>query len=383
MNWKMVKLAEVAAIERNGIDPSDIKDGTNYLGLEHIESGGRILGRQSVSNGELASNKFTFGPDHVLYGKLRPYLAKIALPDFEGVCSTDILPIRPGPKLNRKFLAYFLRQPSMVDFATSRSTGANLPRLSPKALDEFEIPLPPLDEQRRIAEILDHTDNLRRLQQRSIKRLTELGQSIFHEMFDQPNIKRLPLISVVANVQIGPFGSLLHRADYVEGGVPLINPMHIRDGALEPDPSFSITAEKSEQLKRYRLIPGQIIMGRRGEMGRCAVVREEHRGLICGTGSMVLEPDTSKVSAEFVCYYLRTPGARGHLENAASGVTMANLNTKSLDDVPTPFPSMELQEQFTARLRYIEQLKSQASQGLLAMGSLLSSVQQRAFRGEF
>ena len=109
MSWQTVQLAEVADIERKGVDPSTIESGTNYLGLEHIESGGKIIGYQNVQHGELASTKFQFGLDHVLYGKLRPYLAKIALPDFNGICSTDILPIKPGPKLDRRFLAYFLR----------------------------------------------------------------------------------------------------------------------------------------------------------------------------------------------------------------------------------------------------------------------------------
>jgi type I restriction enzyme S subunit len=145
----------VATIERYAIQPEAISQGTAYLGLEHIERGGAILGAKSVDEGELASSKFRFTERHLLYGKLRPYLAKIACPDFSGICSTDILPILPGPDLERRFLCYFLRQPTMVDYANSRAAGVNLPRLSPSALAEFEIPLPPIAEQRRIADVLD------------------------------------------------------------------------------------------------------------------------------------------------------------------------------------------------------------------------------------
>ena len=101
MKWGVAKLAEIATIERNQIEASEIQSGTNYLGLEHIEAGGRILKRKPVSRGELASAKFKFSREHLLYGKLRPYLAKIALPDFSGICSTDILPVRPGPRIDR------------------------------------------------------------------------------------------------------------------------------------------------------------------------------------------------------------------------------------------------------------------------------------------
>src|SRR5438552_15580259 len=93
--WKTVALHEVATIERSAVQPDAISQGAAYLGLEHIESGGRILGAKSVDEGELASSKFKFTERHVLYGKLRPYLAKIACPDFSGICSTDILPILP------------------------------------------------------------------------------------------------------------------------------------------------------------------------------------------------------------------------------------------------------------------------------------------------
>ena len=183
MNWPVVKLAEVAEIQRDGASPEAIQSGTRYLGLEHIEAGGRIIGGDPVENGDLASMKFSFSSNNVLYGKLRPYLGKIALPDFSGVCSTDIVPIKPSDRLDRRYLAYFLRQPSMVDFASSRATGVNLPRLSPKALAQFGIPLPPLPEQKWIAGILDQADALRRLRACALEKLNTFGQAIFQEMF--------------------------------------------------------------------------------------------------------------------------------------------------------------------------------------------------------
>src|SRR5579859_7462454 len=127
--WPTVALAEVAAIERDSVQPEQIEAGTSYVGLENIESGGAFTGVGQVNAGELASSKFRFTERHVLYGKLRPYLAKIACPDFSGICSTDILPILPGPKIDRRYFFHFLRQPSLVEYATSRAVGVNLPRV--------------------------------------------------------------------------------------------------------------------------------------------------------------------------------------------------------------------------------------------------------------
>jgi type I restriction enzyme, S subunit len=142
VRWPTAALGEIATIERNSVFPSDIRSGSRYVGLEHIESGGGSLSYGEVTNGELASNKFQFGPRHILFGKLRPYLAKIVCPDFEGICSTDILPIAPGERVDQRYLLHFLRFPRIVDWASSRATGVNLPRLSPNQLASLEIPLP-------------------------------------------------------------------------------------------------------------------------------------------------------------------------------------------------------------------------------------------------
>ncbi|WP_319560718.1 restriction endonuclease subunit S [Marispirochaeta sp.] len=161
MNWKVTQLSNIADIERKSISPDNIVNGTFYVGLEHISSAGNFVDVSDVSNGDLASNKFVFDEKHVLFGKLRPYLNKIARPNFSGICSTDILPIRPRKELDRSFLYYWLRTPEMVGLSTNRSSGANLPRLSPKELAKFPIPLPPFPEQKRIAAILDQADALR------------------------------------------------------------------------------------------------------------------------------------------------------------------------------------------------------------------------------
>ena len=108
MRWTTVSLGEVASLERRSLAPEEIASGTNYLGLEHIESGGRIIKYQRVESGELKSNKFIFDQGTLLYGKLRPYLAKVCIPDREGCCSTDIIPIRPGKHLDIGYLRHLL-----------------------------------------------------------------------------------------------------------------------------------------------------------------------------------------------------------------------------------------------------------------------------------
>lgn len=183
--WTEVALGDVALVDRATVTAAEIADGTLYVGLEDIEAGGAEVRSHPVESGQLASNKFRFDRSHILYGKLRPYLAKIAAAPVEGICSTDILPIRPTG-VDQRYLLHFLRQPAMVEHATSRSSGANLPRLAPKELERFGVPLPPLEEQRRIAAILDKADELRAKRRAASEQLDSLAQAIFLDMFGDP-----------------------------------------------------------------------------------------------------------------------------------------------------------------------------------------------------
>lgn len=275
MTWPSRPLGEVATIERVGVDPRGLPDDVSYLGLEHIERGGRILGCQTVGAAQLASTKFSFDERHVLFGKLRPNLGKVARPAFRGVCSTDILPIRPGKHLDPAYLHHFLAQPAMVEFAASRTSGANLPRLSPGVLATFEIPLPPLDEQRRIAAILDQADELRAQRRQTLAHLDELTRSIFLDMF--AGYTPETTVAEVARhgkgtIRTGPFGSQLLHGEFVDSGVAVLGIDNVVTNTFRWSERRFITPQKYEQLRRYTVSPGDVLITIMGTCGRCVVV---------------------------------------------------------------------------------------------------------------
>ncbi|MBM3181393.1 MAG: hypothetical protein FJZ86_13715 [Chloroflexi bacterium] len=181
---KKVALSKVAKIDRT-VASEDECVNLPYVGLEHIEkdSGSFVDDFIPTPLNMLATN-FRFTPQHVLYGKLRPYLNKVILPTFDGVCTTEILPILPIPEqLDRKYLWAFLISPKFVKWASSQVSGANLPRLDPKLLAEYEIPLPSLEDQKRFAQVISHYERLK-LQQREAKRQAGiLFQSLLNEEF--------------------------------------------------------------------------------------------------------------------------------------------------------------------------------------------------------
>lgn len=183
MGWDSKPLGKIAEIQRNSVSPENIENGTLYVGLENVTKNGDFSDVQEVETGEIKSSKFVFSDEHILYGKLRPYLRKIAVPNFSGVCSTDILPILAGESIERSYLLHFLRLPEMVDLATARSSGANLPRISPKILAEMEIIVPPMDLQIKYDDFQKKIVKLMNLQIIESQKLENLFQSLQQKAF--------------------------------------------------------------------------------------------------------------------------------------------------------------------------------------------------------
>ena len=386
MSWPMTCLGEIASLERRSLLPEEIETGTSYLGLEHIESGGRILGYQTVGAGELQSNKFMFDPGTLLYGKLRPYLAKICIPDREGCCSTDILPIRPSQNLDISYLKHVLLCKPYVDKANSLCSGANLPRISPSSLLDIEIPLPPLEEQRRIAAILDKCHDLHRASEKRRGILGSLRSSYFRHLFGDPSraYENWPLKTIMScsrSIQTGPFGSLLHQSDYIQDGVPILNPKHIVNGEISHGEAETITLEKAEELTSYRLEEGDVLLARRGEMGRCSQITTREAGYLCGTGSMFIRPLRNILEPAFLSALFSSRHMRHKLESVAIGTTLLNLNSSIVGGMLIPVPPIELQVKYALLLARLDAVNSILSRSVFESSAALSSIQSSMFLG--
>lgn len=157
----------------------------------------------------------------------------------------------------------------------------------------------------------------------------------------------VPLSELVSDFRTGPFGSTLHQADYVEGGIPVINPTHLIDGKIFPSQSKTVNRATAERLREYSLNVGDIVIARRGEMGRCAVVGLSDNGWLCGTGSAILRLKQDLVP-EFVQMLLSSPAARSYLSEASVGSTMENLNQKLLKAMPVLLPPVAEQHRIVA-----------------------------------
>jgi type I restriction enzyme S subunit len=373
-----VPLGEVAEIERVGVDPKEITE-FSYVSLEDIDSDtGQV---RFVARQPSRSTKFRFSPEHVLYGKLRPYLQKVARPSASGYCSTDILPIRPRPALDRHYLYHFLRTPEFTAKASQAAVGVNLPRLSPSFLSTFAIPLPPLSEQRRIAAILDKADELRAKRRAALKKLDELIQSIFLDMFGDPatndrgwlTARVSDLCELVRGSSPRPQGD----ARFFGGPVPRLMVADItRDGWLVTPRIDSLTIEGAKQS---RPIPaGTVVMAVSGNVGlvsRLAVNACIHDGFVAFT-----KLDELKCQPEFLLALLHF--SKSLHEKHKAGAIFINLTTTDIKAMSLPIPPYDLQSEFSRRLNQVETLKTGHRRAVSEIDALFASLQHRAFRGE-
>jgi type I restriction enzyme, S subunit len=151
------------------------------------------------------------------------------------------------------------------------------------------------------------------------------------------------------DIATGPFGSMIHQADYVEGGVPLINPSHMIDDQIFPDMDISVSEEMAKRLESYVLFGGDIVMARRGEVGRIALVTKKESGWLCGTGSFVLRFG-SVVFRDYLKVIFRCESIRKYLAGEAVGMTMVNLNHGILKKMPFALPPLAEQHRIVSKV---------------------------------
>ena len=276
--------------------------------------------------------------------------------------------------------SFMYHQCRSKDWAAGTNTAVMGKNLNKKKLGQSIIFLPSLDAQKDIAAKLDFIDVQLQKAKDVIQELDSLVKSRFVEMFGDPcdgnGNKPKVKVASICELRIGPFGSSLHKDDYISGGHPLINPSHIIDSSIIPDMALTVSEDKYKSLEAYHLLPGDIVLGRRGEIGRCAVVRD--KGLLCGTGSMILRP-RAEVRSEYLQRVVSFPSFRQALEHNAVGVTMKNLNAKIVGAANIYLPSIDQQDSFISFAKQIDKSRFVAQQQIEKLQLLYDSLAQEYF----
>jgi type I restriction enzyme S subunit len=391
--WTTCSLADICEIRSSLVDPRDgLHLDLPHVGAGNIESGtGRLQAIQSARDEELISGKFLFDDSVVLYSKIRPYLMKVARPDFSGLCSADIYPLAAKPgRADRDFLFYLLLTDSFTEYAIRGSARAGMPKVNRDHLFAYRTSTPPLAEQRRIVAILDEAfegiATAKANAEKNLQSACEVRDTFLDtQFFPQSNWITGPLSAFVESVSTGPFGSVLHKSDYVADGVPLVNPINIVDGGIVPTNEKQVDTATAARLQSYLLRSGDIVVGRRGEIGRCAVVSDAQEGWLCGTGCFFIRP-SSRVEPSFMAHLIRSPRYRARLAALSTGATMPNLSNGALSGLEVVLPDLAEQKRLLAE---IDALSAQTDlllevyqRKLAVLDELKQSLLHQAFSGK-
>ncbi|RPD51418.1 restriction endonuclease subunit S [Paracnuella aquatica] len=353
MRWKSATLGEVCSIQTGKTPPTKVVE---YFGGEvnwfnPSDIGSTQLLRKSirsVSQKAVADKKAVLFPTGSILLTCIGEIGRCGILSQPSSANQQITALKFNLDIDPRFAYYWfvVNKKRLSDVANN----AVVPILNNQALRTIKFEYPSLSVQRQIADTLDKADALRQKDQQLLQKYDELALSIFYEMFGDPvgnerGWEIQPLRELSELIQIGPFGSLLHAEDYVSGGIPLVNPSHIRGGLIVPDLDLTVTEDKMRELRNYVMRSGDIVMGRRGEMGRCAVITSKENGWLCGTGSLFIRPN-KKVEPTVLGMFLSHPSVRDVLERSSLGTTMSNLNQKIVSNLQLIAPPKSVQVMF-------------------------------------
>ena len=274
------------------------------------------------------------------------------------------------------YLYYYLLNRGLNDAIT----GTAQPQIVRQSLQKVVIKYPEIEVQYQIVNKLNQIADLIHKRKKQLEKLDELVKSRFIEMFGDPvtnphGFEKVTL-SDLAEIKIGPFGSLLHKEDYIEGGHALVNPSHIIDGKVSVDEKLTVSDDKFAELSAYHLQIGDVVMGRRGEMGRCAVVLDD--GLLCGTGSLLIRTK-GEVTADYIQKIISFPSFKKTIEDMAVGQTMPNLNVPIVSGFQIIKPPMEVQRAYYKFVEQLDKSKFEIKQSLEKLELLKKSLMQKYF----
>ena len=395
--WRRTAFSEVASISAPIVDPTlpDHRDLPHVNG-ENIESGAcRLKYLHTAAEEGMISGKYLFEPGDVLYSKLRPYLRKALHADFRGLCSADMYPIKVDPQaLDGRFTAWLLVSDEFTRYASEESQRSRMPKLNRKQLFRYEIPLPPLLEQRRIAEILNEqmsaVEKARAAAEEQLKAIQALPSAYLREVFTSPEAQKWPVkrLEDVGHIVSGiALGRKLKETKTRK--VPYLRVANVKDGHLDLSNVYEVDATESE-IQKLRLQYGDMLLtegGDRDKLGRGTFWRRELRECIHQNHIFRVRLDMDSILPEFVSAQIASPYGKAYfLAHAKQTTGIATINQRVLSGFPLMLPKTDIQRRIADRLSRssgsaARLLESHLAQ-LDAINKLPAALLRQAFRGE-
>lgn len=339
------KLAELAHFTNGyAFKPSDFAD--NGLPVVRIQQLLDVDADTDRFNGQIDSRFMIRSGDIVM-----SWSGTIAVVKWErgnAWLNQHLFRVDPRDGVSREFFRHLLY--FAVDDLLAAAHGTTMKHITRAELSRFVVLLPPLEEQRRIAEVLDTIDETIQATERVIAKLRAIREGLFTEGVEAAistgRIRRLGEVvdqSSDSLIQTGPFGSQLHASEYIDEGIPAFMPRDIREGKLDIRRSAKISVDKANELGRHRLRSGDVLLARRGDLSQCAVVAASQAESICGTGCLLVRIPREELEPEWLVAAYRHEFIQRQVQARAIGSTMLNLSATLVRSLLIPFPSQASQ----------------------------------------
>lgn len=384
----------------------EIMPDTWVLELEDIEKDTtKVLQRLTFAERQSKSTKNRFEAGDVLYGKLRPYLNKVTFADRSGVCSTEIVPIKPNEVVNGRYLFHWLRHPQFLSYVTEVSHGVNMPRLGTEAGRQAPFVLAPLNEQKCIADKLDtvltRVDAVNARLARVAPILKRFRQSVLaaatsgrltEDWRGAHDVKQL----IWQELTIGTIASDLRygtskKCDYSETGTGVLRIPNIAENGNIDLSDLKRADFDQVELQKLSLRAGDILVIRSNGsvdlVGKVGVVDSTQEGLLFAGYLMRLRVNESMVLPRFAYISLTAPQQRVRIEQTAKSTSgVNNINSEELRGLPISLPPLDEQAEIVRRVEtlfaFADRLEARLKAAQTATERLTPALLAKAFRGE-
>jgi type I restriction enzyme S subunit len=382
---RLVRLGDMCRPSRETVRPGERSD-LRYIGLESIESGSGqfAVGALSKTPEAPQANSFRFGPEHVLYGKLRPYLNKVALPDFDGKCSTEILPLLPSAEVERAYLAFFLRSRHVVDAIAAKTAGARMPRADMDFVFSLSVPLPPLPEQRRIVDLLSRAEGIVRLRREAEKKAAELTPALFLNLFGHISPAEFQKAEKLCEfITKGSTPKAPEISTTNDGKrVPFLKVLHITDDGqadFERQPAFVSQELHRGLLARSVVKPNDVLMNIVGPpLGRICLVSATYPEWNINQALAIFRT-REDVLPTYLFHALRSPLVLPNIFRLPVGVRQLNISLEQCRNIEVPVPTMGDQRKFVEKAEQVRSIQSQQSAATAKAQATFDALLARCF----
>lgn len=394
MSWRLVSIKDLSEQVQSWNPAKTNNDESTfvYVDLSAVDKNKKEIDLSNVQNitpkGAPSRARQIVKKHDVLVSTVRPNLNGVALVPsiLDGAtASTGYCVIRVNEeRLNPKFLYHWLQTDLFVSDMISKATGANYPAVSDRLIKESKIPLPPLAEQKRIADILDKADGIRRKRQQAMDLADEFLRATFLDMFGDPvtNPKGWPVNVLRDNLKFLTSGSRGWAKYYSDTGQMFIRIKNVGNNELLLEDMAYVQAPSNAEAARTRVQLGDVLLSITADLGRTAVVTDEIGGAYINQHLALLRLDTTELNPQFLSAQLGSKAGLSQFLSLNKSAVKAGLNFTDIKQFKIINPPLSLQNKFEKVFNATAAVLCSLNKSCTLLENTFDAISQKAFKGE-